>query len=242
MNDKEPQPNLEGENTLSRPRVLRDILIVAAPIVLLGAVGNIVGLSTLVGGAIINLGYVLAIVLGGFLLQRQGSGWREIGLGAPASWWKTALWGIGSWIGAVVVFVAVQTIAVGILTALGLAPSEIDQSRFNSIESNLFLFILMVILAWTTIAFGEELFYRAFLITRLIDHAAFGKGLAILISGVIFGVVHFAEGPVGILSNGAFGILFGWIYVRSGRNLWITIIGHGLINTLRFALLYLGAA
>ena len=63
-----------------------------------------------------------------------------------------------------------------------------------------------------------------------------------MISAIIFGVVHFAEGPVGILSNGAFGVLFGWIYVRSGRNLWITIIGHGLINTMRFTLLYFGLA
>ena len=242
MNDKAPQTNLEQENTLSSPRVLRDILIVASPIVVLGAVGNVVGLSTLAGGAIINLGYLLAIIFGGIILKRQGSSWREIGLGKPASWLKTALLGVGAWIGAVVVFVAVQTIAIGLLTALGLAPSEIDQSRFNPIEGNLPLFILMVILAWTTIAFGEELFYRAFLITRLVDYTTIGQGLAILISGIIFGVVHFAEGPVGILSNGAFGILFGWIYVRSGRNLWITIIGHGLINTMRFTLLYFGLA
>ena len=38
----------------------------------------------------------------------------------------------------------------------------------------------------------------------------------------------------------AFGGLFGWIYLSSGRNLWITIVGHGLLNTLRFSLLYYG--
>ena len=140
------------------------------------------------------------------------------------------------------VFVAMQMIAFGVLTALGFVSSAVDQCRFNPLAGNLPLFILMVILAWTTIAFGEELFYRAFLITRLIDHTAIGQGWSILISGIIFGAVHFAEGPVGIFSNGAFGILFGWIYVRSERNLWITIIGHGLINTLRFAMLYVGAA
>lgn len=200
------------------------------------------GLSTLAGGAIINFGYVLAIIFGGLVLERQGSGWRKIGLGKPASWLKTSLFGVGAWFGAVAVFIATQMIAFGILTALGSVPSEIDQSRFNSIEGNLPIFILMVVLAWTTIAFGEELFYRAFLVSRLIDHTTIGPGLAISISAIIFGGVHFAEGPVGILSNGALGVLFGWIYVRSERNLWITIIGHGLINTLRFALLYAGAA
>lgn len=229
-------------DTLSHPHALRDILIVAVPIVVLGAVGSVIGLSTLVGGAIINLGYVLAIIFGALLLKRQGSGWREIGLEKPVSWLKTVLGGVGAWVGAVVVFVAMQIIASRLLTTLGITSSGIDQSRFNPIEGNLPLFILMVILAWTTIAFGEELFYRAFLITRLIDHTAIGQGLAIVSGGIFFGVVHFAEGPVGIISNGAFGILFGWIYVRSGRNLWITILGHGLLNTLRFTLLYVGAA
>jgi hypothetical protein len=76
----------------------------------------------------------------------------------------------------------------------------------------------------------------------MLNYTNIGRGLSILIAGVIFGAVHFAEGPVGILSNGAFGILFGWIFVLSVRNLWITIIAHALINTLRFTLLYLGAA
>ena len=123
-----------------------------------------------------------------------------------------------------------------------MAPSELDHSRLNPIMGNRALFGLMVVLAWTTIAFGEELFYRAFLITRMVDVANVRPGAAILIAGIVFGAVHFAEGPVGILANASFGVFFGWVFVRSSRNLWITIIAHGLINTLRFALLFVGAA
>ena len=237
-----PQSNVVQESPINRPSALRDILIVGSPVVLLGALGNVVGLGTLAGGAIINLGLVLMIIIGGLILKRQSSSWRDIGLGKPASWLRTALYGVGAFVAAVVIFLVMQTIVVGILIALGVALPEIDQSRFNEMEGNLPFFILLVISSWTTIAFGEELYYRAFLITRMVDFTAVGKWLAILIAGVVFGVIHFAEGPLGILSNGAFGILFGWIYVRSGRNLWITIIGHGLINTLRFTLLYVGAA
>lgn len=242
MSDSMPEARPDLQSAFSQPRALRDLLIVAAPIVVLGVVGNLVGVGTLAGGAVINLGYILAIILGGLVLKSQGSSWREIGLARPASWLKTAFTGIGAGIGAVVVFTAIQILTFGLLTVLGLIPAEIDQSRFNPIEGNLPLFILMVVLAWTTIAFGEELFYRAFLISRLVDYASLGRGLSILIGGIVFGAAHFAEGPVGILSNGAFGVLFGWIYLRSGRNLWITLIGHGLINTLRFILLYTGAA
>lgn len=229
-----------NEIKFSRPQVLRDILVVASPIVIFGVIGNLVGLGTLLGGAIINLGYVLAILLGGFILKHQGSNWKEIGLQRPPNWVKTVLSAVAAWIGALVIFVLVQNIAIESMIAVGATPTPIDESRFNSIIGNLPFLVLMVTLAWTTIAFGEELFYRAFVISRLMDHALLGKWITILISSTLFGIVHFAEGPIGILSNGAFGILFAWIYVHSNRNLWITIIAHGLLNTLRFVILYAG--
>jgi membrane protease YdiL (CAAX protease family) len=37
-------------------------------------------------------------------------------------------------------------------------------------------------------------------------------------------------------------IIFALVYLRTGRNLWITIITHGLANTLRFAFVFIGAA
>ena len=240
MKNKLSPSDLNSKGVLAHPHLLRDILIVASPIIILGGVGIMLGLHTLAGGISANVGYLLAILFGGLLLGRQGSGWINIGLAMPASWLKTIILGVGAWVGALVVFVAAQMIAFGVIHVLGLSPSEIDQSRFNPIMGNLTLFMLMLVLSWTIVAFGEELFYRAFLISRLMDLTAIGQGWSILISGIIFGAVHFAEGPVGIISNGAFGALFGWIYVRSGRNLWITIIGHGLLNTLRFAMLYSG--
>jgi membrane protease YdiL (CAAX protease family) len=230
------------ENSLSRPHVFRDLLIVGSPIVLLATAGSLIGLETLAGGAIVNLGYVLAIFIGALLLKLQGSSWRMIGLSRPVSWWKTAFKGMGAWIGAIVIFVLMQVVIITVFTMLELSLPAIDESRFNPLEGNLPLFLLMVVLSWTTIAFGEELFYRAFLISRLIDYAGTGHKTAVAISALVFGIAHFAEGPLGILSNGAFGVLFGWIYLKSGRNLWITVIGHGLLNTFRFILLYAGAA
>lgn len=242
MIDATPPFQTAQETQSSGPRALRDILIVGFPIIALGVVGNAVGLGTIAGGAIVNLGYVLMIIVGAVILRRQNSSWGRIGLSQPTSWVKTVWLGIGAFAGALVAFVAMQTIAANLLIALGTDLQAIDQSRFNAIEGNLPLFVLLLSLAWTTIAFGEELYYRAFLITRMVDGARLGQWTAILVAGVVFGLAHFAEGTLGMLSNGAFGALFGWIYVRSGRNLWITILGHGLLNTLRFTLLYLGIA
>lgn len=231
-----------GWRSLATPNAGRDVLLVGTPIVVFGALGNLLGLSTLEGGAAVNLGYVLAVGLGAFLLDRQGTSWVALGLSRPASWLRTALAGVGAGVGAVVVFVAVQAVAIAVLLSLGATDAGLDQSRFNPVEGNLPLYLLLLALAWTTIAVGEEWFYRAFLITRLVDHTTVGRWSAIVLAGAVFGLVHFAEGPVGVLSNGAFGVLFGWVYLRSERNLWVTVVGHGLLNTARFTLLYIGAA
>ena len=214
----------------------------AAPIVALWAIGTSVGLGTIANGAIVTAGYVFAVVVGALLLRRQGTSWLALGLSAPSNRWRTVAAGVGAAVAGAVVFVGVQVVLVWVVTAAGFQVGGLDQSRFNPVEGNLFVYLLLVGTAWTAIAVGEEWCYRAFLITRLVDHAGVRDGLAVVLAGAVFGLVHFAEGPVGIASNGALGVLFGWIYLRSGRNLWITVIAHGLLNTARFTLLYAGVA
>ncbi len=220
--------------------IVMDLILVIAPIIVLGIIGTGLGLETTGGIIVINLGYVFSILLGSWVLTRRGSSWREIGLTRPVSWLKTIVYGILAFISAVFIITFVETLVVNI-PGLNLAPPDI--SRFDVLEGNLTFLIFALAGAWTTIAFGEEMFYRAFLVTRLnlvFSSIKFSRALAILFSGIIFGLAHFAEGPAGIASNGAFGILFSWIYLRSKQNLWITIIAHGLLNTIRFVLVYYG--
>ncbi len=217
-----------------------DLVLVIAPIFVLGIIGTGLGLETAVGIAYINIGYVLSILLGSWVLKRRGSSWREIGLAKPSSVLKTIIYGILAFISAVFLITFVE-ISILNIPGLNLAPPDI--SRFDVLEGNLIFLIFALAGAWTTIAFGEELFFRAFLVTRLtmvFSSIKFSRALAILFSGVVFGLAHFAEGPVGIASNGAFGILFSWIYLRSKQNLWITLIAHGLLNTIRFVLIFYG--
>ena len=86
--------------------------------------------------------------------------------------------------------------------------------------------------------------YRAFFVSRvagLFASPRFGSVFAVAAGGVVFGVTHFLEGPVGIFSNGSFGLLFCVNNPRTAHNLWVTIIAHGLLNTVRFILVFAGA-
>jgi len=67
------------------------------------------------------------ILVGARLLQNQGNNWRKIGLRKPGSWLRTVLLGIAASLGAVILFVAVQVIAIGLLHIFGMSPSELDQ-------------------------------------------------------------------------------------------------------------------
>ena len=47
-------------------------------------------------------------------------------------------------------------------------------------------------------------------------------------------------GITGVLDNVLAGGLFAILYFASGRNLWLPILAHGLIDTTSVVLLYLG--
>ena len=227
---------------LQKSRSLIEILVAFLPILLFGIIGTRIGTNTFLGGMIVTLGYAVSILVATVILKIRGSSWRQIGLARPQSWRRTILLGIGVLLALLVMTIALQIIA---LNLPGAEVQPIDQSRFSLLNGNLVLFLVFVGAAWTTIAFSEEMIYRAFLITQLGDvlpGSRLGTALVLLFSSTIFGLVHWVEGPLGVIITFAMGLILGAVYLRSGRNLWITIIAHGLANSIRFLFLFLGAA
>jgi membrane protease YdiL (CAAX protease family) len=160
----------------------------------------------------------------------------------PKSLFRTILLGFGTTAAALVIVLVLTIIATNLP---GSEVAEVDISRFNPLESNLPLLITSVVLAWTAVAFGEEMMYRAFLINQLgilFQSKRLRWILSLIFSSIFFGLVHFYEGSLGIVLNGLTGLLFGLIYLKSSRNLWAVIIGRGLMNTFTFVLLFLGMA
>ncbi|MBK5109083.1 MAG: CPBP family intramembrane metalloprotease [Anaerolineales bacterium] len=230
------------DKNFMRLRPIFEIMGAFLPILVLGIIGTVLGTDTFFGGMIVTIGYILSILIATVFLKIRGSSWREIGLARPQSWKRTVLYGVGVLLALVVMNIALQVIA---LNLPGAEVAPIDQSRFNPLEGNLVIFLLFVLLSWTTIAFGEEMFYRAFLITQLqevVPTSKLGTVFVLFASSLIFGLVHWVEGPLGVMTTFAMGLILGAVYLRSGRNLWITIIAHGLVNSIRFLFLFLGAA
>jgi membrane protease YdiL (CAAX protease family) len=79
---------------------------------------------------------------------------------------------------------------------------------------------------------AEEVVVVAFLITRL-RQLNVNPVAAVLASSLLRGVYHLYQGYGAGLGNIAMGLVFGYVWLRTGR-LWPLIIAHGLIDAVAF--------
>jgi membrane protease YdiL (CAAX protease family) len=98
-------------------------------------------------------------------------------------------------------------------------------------------------ISWTVAAFGEEIVYRGYFMSRITD--IIGKTqtawiVSLLLSAVLFGGIHYYQGISGVLSTGISGLVFGALYLGTKRNLWAAILAHGTYDTVGFLLIFLG--
>jgi len=63
---------------------------------------------------------------------------------------------------------------------------------------------------------------------------------AVVVSSVLFGLIHVGTGIGGVLSTGMNGALLAGIYLFSRRSIWSAYIAHGLSDTVAFLVIYSG--
>lgn len=213
---------------------LWDIAIVVAVGVvislLVSFLGDMLLGDTMPGGP---FGIVAAVIAATLRFRAAGESWAVVGMGRK-SWWRTLLLGLLGWIG-VTILVAVVALMIG-------PPNNefIDEMRGNW---KLYLIMLLPI-GWGTAAFGEELLFRGFLLHRVARVLGGGRWawfLGLLMQAVVFGLMHAFQGPRGIALTGWIGFLIGIYYFIVGRNLWVAILIHGLIDTMGLTAIYLNA-
>jgi uncharacterized protein len=169
---------------------------------------------------------------------REGS-WRAIGLCSPKSWSRTVLI-------ALVAVVVQQALGQFVVDPL-MKPYLRYAAGANPMEGiHGYVGLLRWIgIIWTYAAFGEELAYRRYLLNRVADlagHFRFAHVLGLLWSSTLFGFAHWYQGPAGVMSAMASGLVFGIAYLLTGKNLWTSICAHGLSDSLALLATYFGFA
>lgn len=182
----------------------------------------------------------ILFVLGWLSVRLRDGGWKALGLARPKSW-KVTL--------GIALAVAAARILLGEvvepLAARLFHSSTTDTSGFDPITGNLKLALFYLLVVWTFAAFGEELSYRGYLLTRAADvgrRSAVAYWIAVLLVSALFGIGHYWKGPAGMVDSGMAGLLLGGAYLLSRRNLWVPILAHGFIDTFGIVVLYFGWA
>ena len=178
------------------------------------------------------------LLLGWISLRVRNLRWRDVGLTRYRSWPVTIALGVG---------LGVLTEAFQLLITQPilsrLVGKQPDLETFRMLTRNLKMTLLFIALSWTLAAFGEELFWRGYLMNRVADVGGRTRAawiVSLVIVNMAFGVAHGYQGLTGLIEEGISGLFLGLMYLRTGRNLSVPIIAHGVCDTIDIVLIFFG--
>lgn len=180
-------------------------------------------------------------------LHRRGEGWSSVGL-APLRGLRAKLLILPQALLVFAFFAAAVAAVLHGADALGwtfmkTVPQGVED-RWGDVQGSLPMLLLWLGIVWTAAAFGEEIFFRGFLITRasaLFRGVPLASAFAVLLPALLFGLGHFYyQGLRGLVMTAAIGIAFGAVFLLLKRNLWPLVLVHGVIDTINFIAIYLG--
>jgi membrane protease YdiL (CAAX protease family) len=163
--------------------------------------------------------------------------WRDVGFSWPAGRARALI--IGCLAGAGLATLEVFVTHPGLSRLLG----EPDLSDFESIEDDLALLAVLLVLVWPIAAFGEELVYRGYMMNRVADLTGRTRGgwaASLSAASLLFGLAHLDQGLPGQLEAAIMGLLYGLLYLANNRNLVVPIVAHGVQDTIDLILIYFG--
>jgi membrane protease YdiL (CAAX protease family) len=178
------------------------------------------------------------LVVGWLSLRLRRLRWRDVGLKRSGSWLTTLA--LGVILGAVLETFQLLLVQPFLSRVFGQQP---DLALFRQLTGNLKLTLLFIGLSWTLAAFGEEMFWRGYLMSRVAGLFGSARGrwaISLILTSVVFGLAHGYQGVTGWVEESLAALILGLFYLGTGRNLWMPIIAHGVCDTIDMVLLYYG--
>ena len=222
-------------------RILEIVVVFSLTAVFIELVLPLAGESAVMQQAVIWTANVLMLLMIWIVLRLRGRKFSELGLSigkiTPKTAWRTFLLSILVLALAVIAFLLGSVIMVNI-TGM---PDKADLTGYDYLQGNLPLLLLTLTGVYIVSSFGEEVIYRGFIITQLLELGRQNKFLrasAILVSAMIFGIIHYRWGPMGMVQTGFMGLIFGFFYLRLNQRLWILVLAHAYMDTILMLQLY----
>jgi uncharacterized protein len=174
-------------------------------------------------------------------LPLRDGGVSAAGLQRPKSWPKTVVMAITA---AAVLLLGSEFVVQPLARHIWHRPEHV--SSLFTVPAHDWKFALRnLAIVWVFAGFGEELGYRGYLLTRAADLGNRSKMaylVAMLYVAILFGFGHFYKGPQGVMDSIYSGLVLGSVYLLSGRNLWTSILAHGITDTIAVVVVFMGWA
>jgi uncharacterized protein len=172
---------------------------------------------------------IILSILGLMSIRFRDGRWSAMGFKQPPSWRRILL-------------IALAAAAVRILLGQFIIepvtgffwPKPSAPALANEITGNAKIALFALLLVWTFAAFGEEIAYRGYLLTRAADigkRSVIAYRVGIVLVSILFGYGHYYKGASGVIDSAVAGLILGTAYMLAGRNLWACIFAHGFIDT-----------
>jgi len=185
-----------------------------------------------------NIAMILLVWLG---LRFRGERWSHLGLRRKFISLRTFLLSLLVFIAAMVGFILGSILMVNI-TGI---PEGADMSGYNFLQGNFLMLLGILPAVFLVSSFGEEVIYRGFLITRISEIGGSGKKavrIAMGVSAIIFGLVHFEWGFIGMVQTAFMGLALGISFILLKRNLWALIFAHAYMDAILMIQMYRGGS
>lgn len=194
--------------------------------------------------SIVWVANILMLVMIWTSLKLRGQSWKEFGLTFNRVTLKQGLRILGQ---SLLVFIfATSCFVLGAIIMADITgfPESADFSRYDFLRDNLEGLLLSLLGVYFISSFAEEVIYRAFLINRIVEITQsfkYRKIIAVLLSSVFFGLIHYEWGLMGMVQTGFMGFAMGISYFLLKKRLWTLIIAHIYMDTLLFVQIYLAS-
>lgn len=172
---------------------------------------------------------IVLCVVGLVSVRLRDGRWSAMGFKRPASWRHIFLIALA----AAVLRILLGQFAIEPITGF-FWPQPSAPALANEITGNVKIALLALLIVWTFAAFGEEIAYRGYLLTRAADvggRSTTAYWIGIVLVSILFGYGHYYKGASGVIDSAIAGLILGTAYMLAGRNLWAGILAHGFIDT-----------
>jgi len=243
--NKVPFINIGKQLQTNRRYKIGEILVLFISVFLfIKLVSPLVGDNPILKQAVVWIANILMLIYVWIGLKLRGETWKNFGLNFKSVTWRE---GIKIFLLSLLVFVlALVGFVIGSIIMANITgiPENANMSGYNYLKDHIGMLILTLGGVYFVSSFGEEVIYRAFLINRISELGQKTKKatvIAIVLSSIIFGLVHYEWGPMGIVQTGFMGLVLAISYIKFKKRLWVLILAHAYMDTILMVQMYLAS-